>query len=91
MLSARGCLRLFLLVLGCPICLNVFQVDSIVVGGCRLQQSCFVFGLLCCRSLCVVVRCFGRFNFVSACFVFWFPLLWVVLDCFRLFWNRLRC
>ena len=66
-LNARGCLRLFLLVLGCPICFSLFQVDSIVVGGGKLKKSCFVFGLL--LLLLVVVRCFGRFKFVLACFV----------------------
>ena len=43
-LCARSCLRLFLLVLGCPIGLSFFQADAIVVIGCRLQKSCLGFG-----------------------------------------------
>ena len=39
MSSARGCLKLFLVVLGCPIGFSLFQVDSVVVGGCRLRMS----------------------------------------------------
>ena len=29
-------------------------------------------------------------NVVLGCSI-WFPLLWVVLDCFRSLWNLLRC
>ena len=36
MSSARGSLRLFLLVRGCPVGFSLFQVDSIVVGGCKV-------------------------------------------------------
>ena len=38
--------RLFELVLvffSCPVGFSLFQVGSIVVGGCRLPKSCFVF------------------------------------------------
>ena len=44
-LRARGCLRSFFSVIGCPIGFSLFQVDSGVVCGCRLQKSCFVSGL----------------------------------------------
>ena len=58
--GTRGCLRLFLLVLGCPVCFSLCQFDAIDVGGCRLHKSCFVFGLF--LLLEVVARCFGCFG-----------------------------
>ena len=44
-LIARGRLSLFLSVSGCPVDFSLFQVDSVVVGGCSLQKSLFVLGL----------------------------------------------
>ena len=67
-LSVRGCLRLFLLFSGCTVGFRLFQVDSVVVSGCRFATVVFVFFsvvVVCCmlfRLYCRFKGCFRLFR-----------------------------
>ena len=74
--SARGCLRFFLLVLGCQFGFISFQVDSVVVGGCRLQFFTCLGPFFVVVGCCSMFQLFCRFQVVPSCFVSagWFKL-----------------
>ena len=74
--SARGCLRLFLLVLGCQFGFSSFQVDSVVVGCCRLQFFTCLGPFFVVVGCCSLFQLFCRFQVVPSCFVSagWFKL-----------------
>ena len=68
MLSARGCLRWFLLVLRCPIGGSLFGVIRLlwVVLGCNFFLR---FSSCCCCRLLLIVSVGFRFEVVSICSV----------------------
>ena len=57
----------------------------VVSVGCRFQVVSYLQVDLSCSGGFVFSR-----NFVGSSSA-WFPSLSVLLDCFRLFWNLLRC
>ena len=59
----------------CPIVFDLFQVDSVVLGGCRMRfLLCFCFFVVV--GCCSLFRLFCRVQVVSGCFVSsgWFKL-----------------
>ena len=60
--SARGCLRVFLFVSGCPIGFCSFLVASVVVGGCRLQKSSLFLVFSVVVGCCTFFRLFRSFQ-----------------------------